>query len=230
MSLFKKKTNDVQEPMDLDAVMKKYDRESNTRIWEGTPKLIVTCILALFSVFCLYVTLFATWLDELRLTTFMAFIMLIGYLVFPAKKGVQKVNSLPWYDIILMVLGTGSFLYFACNAMTIVQRFNITTLEVVIGIIGVLTLAELCRRIRGSVPGPHRGAVCRIGRDDCLFCSVCITLVKVNLHRYLLCRHRYLYCHKKQQQRQHTYSNGFSFHVALPFNFLIYLFSCDVCS
>ena len=26
---------------DVDAVMKKYDRESNTRVWEGTPKLIV---------------------------------------------------------------------------------------------------------------------------------------------------------------------------------------------
>ena len=87
MALFKKKTPPVHEPMDLDAVMKKYDRESNTRIWEGAPKILVTCILAVFSLFCLYVTLFATWLDEIRLTTFMAFIMFIGYLVFPAKKG-----------------------------------------------------------------------------------------------------------------------------------------------
>ena len=149
MSLFNKKQPDVQEPMDLDAVMKKYDRESNTRIWEGKPKLVVTCILAAFSVFCLYVTLFATWLDELRLTSFMAFIMLIGYLVFPAKKGVQKVNYMPWYDIVLMLLGTGAFLYFACNATAIVQRFNISTLEVIIGIVGVLTLAELCRRSVG---------------------------------------------------------------------------------
>ncbi len=149
MSLFKKKTADVQEPMDLDAVMKKYDRESNTRVWEGTPKLIVTIILASFSVFCLYVTLFATWLDELRLTSFMAFIMLIGYIVFPAKKGVQKVNHMPWYDVIIMLLGTGAFLYFTFNATAIVQRFNINTVEVVIGIVGVLALAELCRRSVG---------------------------------------------------------------------------------
>ena len=64
MALFKKKTaTATQEPMDLDAVMKKFDRESNTRVWEGTPKLIVTCILAAFSIFCIYVTLVATWLD-----------------------------------------------------------------------------------------------------------------------------------------------------------------------
>jgi len=149
VALFKKKAPAAQEPMDLDAVMKKFDRESNVRLWEGVPKMVVTCILAAFSVFCIYVTLFATWLDELRLTSFMAFIMLIGYLVFPAKKGVQKVNHIPWYDIILMVCGTGAFLYYAVNASEIVARFRITTPELIIGIVGILCLAELCRRSVG---------------------------------------------------------------------------------
>ena len=93
MSLFKKKTAEQpQEAMSLEDVMKKFDLESNTRIWEGTPKLIVTCILAIFSLFCIYVTFFATWLDEVRLTSFVAYIVFIGYLVFPAKKGAQKTN------------------------------------------------------------------------------------------------------------------------------------------
>ncbi len=149
MALFKKKAPEAQEPMDLDSVMKKFDRESNVRAWEGVPKLVVTCILATFSVFCIYVTLFATWLDELRLASFMAFIMLIGFLVFPAKKGLQKVNYIPWYDILLMVCGTGAFLYYAINAETIVSRFKITTPEMIIGIVGILCLAELCRRSVG---------------------------------------------------------------------------------
>ena len=152
MALFKKKTApEVQtnEPMDIDAVMKKYDRESNTRVWEGVPKWIVTCVLASFSVFCIYVTLFATWLDEVRLTSFMAFIMLIGYLVFPIKKGKQRTNYIPWYDVIIMIAGTGSFLYYCINAKEIVERFKINTVEVIIGIIGVLCLAELCRRSVG---------------------------------------------------------------------------------
>lgn len=150
MALFKRKK--VAEPevnMDLDSVMKKFDRESNTRVWEGTPKIIVNCILATFSLFCIYVTLFATWLDEIRLTSFMAFIMFIGFLVFPAKKGAQRVNFMPWYDILIMVLGTGSFLYYTFNAMEIVSRYKITTVEVIIGIVGVLCLAELCRRSVG---------------------------------------------------------------------------------
>ena len=149
---FKKKQVSVEvgAPMDLDEVMKKYDRESNVRVWEGTPKILVNTVLAIFAVFCIYVTLFTSWLEEIRLTSFMAFIVLIGYLVYPIKKGQQKANSMPWYDWILMLLGTGSFLYFTFNAMTIIQqgsRFEMY--QVVIGIVGVLILAELCRRSVG---------------------------------------------------------------------------------
>ncbi len=150
MNFFKKKSApETPQEMNLDDVMKKFDRESNIRIWQGTPKFIITCILAAFSVFCIYVTLFATWLDEVRLTSFMAFIIFIGFLVFPAKKGTQKVNFLPWYDILLMVAGTGAFLYFCLNATEIVSRFKISGLEVIIAIIGIIALAELCRRSVG---------------------------------------------------------------------------------
>ncbi len=147
--LKKKKTAAEAEPMDLDSIMKKYDKESTTRVWEGTPKIIATSILALFSLMCIYVTFFATWLDELRLTTFMAYIIFIGYMVFPAKKGAQKVNYIPWYDIVLMAMGAGAFLYFAFNANDIVARYNIATIEVIIGIIGIVSLVELCRRSVG---------------------------------------------------------------------------------
>lgn len=150
MALFKKKTAEQpQEAMSVEDVMKKFDLESNTRIWEGTPKLLVTCVLAIFSLFCIYVTFFATWLDEVRLTSFVAYIVFIGFLVFPAKKGIQKVNYMPWYDIVLMIAGTGAFLYYCINASKIVARFNINALEVIIGIIGILCLAELCRRSVG---------------------------------------------------------------------------------
>ena len=149
MALFKK-TQTAPEPMDLESVMKKYDQESNVRVWEGKPRLAINCVLALFSLFCIYVTLFASWLDELQLTTFVAFIVLIGFLVFPAHKGVQKVNYLPWYDIVIMLLGTGAFLYFAFNAVDIIQqgsRFD--TYQIIIGIVGILAVAELCRRSVG---------------------------------------------------------------------------------
>ena len=151
MNLFKKKKSFAEEaPMDLESVMKKFDNESNVRVWEGAPKIVVTFILAVFSLFCLYVTLFTSWLEELRLTTFVAFIIFIGYLVFPARKGVQKVNHIPWYDLVLMVLGTGSFLYYSFNAITIIQQGSIfQPYQIIIGVIGVLCLGEVCRRSVG---------------------------------------------------------------------------------
>ena len=150
MAFFKKKQIVDEAPMDLDAVMKKYDRESNVRIWEGVPKIIVTCILAAFSLFCLYVTLFTSWLEELRLTSFVAFIVFLGFLVFPARKGQQRVNYIPWYDVVLMLLGAGSFLYFTFNAMDIIQQGGMFAWhQILIGIVGILCLAEVCRRSVG---------------------------------------------------------------------------------
>ncbi len=151
MGFFKKnKPVENQETMDLDAVMKKFDRESNTRIWEGKPKVFVNSILALFSLFCIYVTLFTSWLEEIRLTSFVAFIIFIGYLVFPAKKGQQRANYIPWYDIVLMICGTGAFLYYTANAVTIIQQGSrFETYQIIIGVVGILSLAEVCRRSVG---------------------------------------------------------------------------------
>ena len=150
MFFTKKKTSDVIEPMDLDAVMQKFDRESNTRVWEGKPKVFVNTILAIFSLFCIYVTLFASWLEEIRLTSFVAFIMVIGYLVYPAKKGVQKPNHIPWYDILLMICGAGAFVYYMANAVSIIQQgSNFQWYQILIGIAGIISLAEVCRRSVG---------------------------------------------------------------------------------
>lgn len=135
---------------DLDEVMRKYDRESATRIWEGTPKIIITVIMTLFSLYCLYMTLFSTALPEVRLTLFVGCIIILGFLTYPAKKGHVKVNSLPWYDIVLMLVGSACFFYFAINAFTLIQlATRIEPIHVIIGVIGILVLIELCRRCVG---------------------------------------------------------------------------------
>lgn len=150
MFFSKSRAPKVEEPMDLEAVMKKFDRESNTRVWEGKPKIIVNCILAAFALFCIYVTFFATWLDSVRLSSFVGCIVFIGYLIYPIKKGAQKTNYIPWYDIILMVVGSGSFFYHTFDAVTIIQQGNKFELhQIIIGAIGILCLLELCRRCVG---------------------------------------------------------------------------------
>ena len=107
---------------DVDAVMKKYDRESNIRVWTGKYKLAVRGLLVAFSLWCIYVTLFATFLEEIRLTSFLGLIILIGFLTYPAKKGDIRENYMPIGDIIFMIAGAGAFLYFTFSANQIINQ------------------------------------------------------------------------------------------------------------
>lgn len=135
---------------DVEQIMKKYDRESNQRVWTGKAKITVRLIMALFSLWCIYVTLFATFLEEIRLTSFMALIILMGFLIYPAKKGETRENYMPWYDIVMMVVGTGSFLYFTFNANNIIQQgTRFTPIQIVIGVLGIAALIEVTRRCVG---------------------------------------------------------------------------------
>lgn len=142
------KDNSIHE--NIDTVMRKYDRESNTRVWVGKPKTVISVILAAFSLWCIYVTLFATFLEEIRLTSFMGMIILMGFIIYPAKKGTQKVNYMPRYDIVMMVVGSAAFFYFTFNAETIVnQGTRFEWYQIAIGVVGILALIEVTRRCVG---------------------------------------------------------------------------------
>ena len=135
---------------DVDEVMRKYYRESNTRIWSGWQAVVIKVFMAAFALLCICMTLFSTAMPEIRLPGFMGFIVLAGFLNFPAIKHHVKPNYLPWYDILLMVIGAGCFFYFAFNAMTMIKlATRIQPIHVVIGVVGILVLVELCRRCVG---------------------------------------------------------------------------------
>ena len=72
---------DVGTAADVEAIMKKYDRESNTRVFEGIPKKIIRYFFVAFSLFCIYVTLFANFMEQVRLSSFVGLIIIIGYLM-----------------------------------------------------------------------------------------------------------------------------------------------------
>ena len=63
---------------EVDEVMKKYDRESNTRIWTGVPHKVIQGVMALFSLYCIYSTLWSTASLEVRLMIFLGCVNLMG--------------------------------------------------------------------------------------------------------------------------------------------------------
>ena len=137
---------------EVEAVMKKYDRESNTRVWEGVPKQILRYLAAAFSLYCIWVTLFSTMMPEERLNIFLGCVLIIGYLHYPISKHHVRTNALPWYDVALMLVGAAPFFYFAANATDIIKLATRVTQDpkmVVMAVLAILSYMELCRRCVG---------------------------------------------------------------------------------
>ena len=140
------------EAIDADAIMAEFDRESNTRIFTGWRKAVITAIMSLFSVYMVSMALvFQSATKYTKLTTFLAFIVFIGFIIFPAyKKQTKRINYVPFYDIILAVVGSGSFLYYAIFQEDIIfMSRRIGTLQIIIALVAILILVELCRRAVG---------------------------------------------------------------------------------
>ena len=144
---------DVGTAADVEAVMRKYDRESNTRTWEGTPGIVVRVIMVIFSLYCIWSTLFSIAAIEKRLTAFIGCVIIMGYMTYPASKHHVRHNYIPWFDYVLMIVGAASFFYY-CFAydslvMILTSASKITPFQITVGIIGILCLMELCRRCVG---------------------------------------------------------------------------------
>ena len=144
---------DVGTAADVEAVMRKYDRESNTRTWEGTPGIVVRVIMVIFSLYCIWSTLFSVAAIEKRLTAFIGCVIIMGYMTYPASKHHVRHNYIPWFDYVLMIVGAASFFYY-CFAydslvMVLTSASKITPFQIAVGIIGILCLMELCRRCVG---------------------------------------------------------------------------------
>ena len=144
---------DVGTAEDVEKLMRKYDKESNTRIWEGKPAVIVRAIMVIFSLYCIYSTLFSVAALERRLTAFLALAVIMGYLTYPASKHHVRHNYIPWYDIVIMIVGAACFLYFCLGYDAIIAKLTsasrIKPFQIYIGIVGILVLMELCRRCVG---------------------------------------------------------------------------------
>ncbi len=147
---------------DVDAIMKKYDRESNTRVWEGTPRKILRVLTALFGIFLIVMNMWIKMDERARRPLFLGLVIILVFIYYPIKKGSQKVNYMPWYDIVMAAVGAFCFFFYPLNlekivsAGTRIQKAFVVQigsisipLLIVFAIIGTLILVECCRRVVG---------------------------------------------------------------------------------
>ena len=90
---------------------------------------------------------------EKRLTMFMALVIIMGYLTYPASRHHVRHNYIPWFDFVLMAVGAGCFMFFCLKYDSLVKVLTsaskMTPTFTIIGIVGLLCLMELCRRCVG---------------------------------------------------------------------------------
>lgn len=130
-------------------LMKDLDREQAYREHKCWRQYITVIISIVFVAFQIYATLSGTVTAQILRATHLAFVQLLAFLLFPATKKMPR-NTLPFYDVLLGLAGAGCWMYIVINFQNLVRRSgNNTTLDVIIGIIGILILFESCRRIVG---------------------------------------------------------------------------------
>ena len=134
-----------------EAILAEFDRESATRQFTGIPDKIVKGLLLVFAAYVFWVTLIGNLPEQVRRCVFLGILVFIGYILYPVnRKMIKRKNHVPWYDIALGTLGACAFFYYALNFRVIISRaILIRPMDVYIGIVGIVILAELCRRVVG---------------------------------------------------------------------------------
>jgi TRAP transporter 4TM/12TM fusion protein len=136
---------------EAEEVLAKFDRESNYRRFTGVRQYIITGLLVLFAAYVFWITLFGNLPEQVRRSSFVGILVFTGFMLYPARKNMtRRVNYIPWYDIALGSLGAIAFFYYVVNFRAIIERaILLQPLDIAMGVMGIVILAELCRRVVG---------------------------------------------------------------------------------
>ena len=98
--------NNNEEVVSAEELMKKFDKDSKSRNLTGAFKIVYDAILIAFAVYILFVALLSEGMtNQTKLPLFLGFIMVLGYLKFPAcEKDAIKQNYIIADFHVMMVI------------------------------------------------------------------------------------------------------------------------------
>ncbi|HPU49407.1 MAG TPA: TRAP transporter permease [Syntrophomonadaceae bacterium] len=135
--------------VNIDELLARYDRESDYRRFGGFGKWVVALIAISFSLFQLYTAAFGVLDAHLQRAVHLAFAMALVFLLYPSRKSWSR-EHLHWIDAILAVVATAMPLYIVIFYKELVYRAGMaTTIDMVIGALGILLVLEAARRVVG---------------------------------------------------------------------------------
>ena len=135
--------------LSADEILKKYDRESDTRDFKGFMAIIVSAIAIAFSVFQLYTAIFGVLDAHLQRAIHLSFGMALIFLLYPTRRSWSRVKLHP-FDLTLAILGAAAPLYIiAMYDQLVLRAGTVTPTDMMVGLIGVLLVIEGARRVVG---------------------------------------------------------------------------------
>ena len=131
------------------AILEKYDIESNVRTVSGVMKHVIFFGLLVFSLFQLYTSIFGQFPAQIQRTIHLGFGLSLIFLLFPARKKAAK-HKIAWFDYILALLAVAAGSYWSLNYTELVNRNGtITQLDFIVGLIAMVLVLEAARRAVG---------------------------------------------------------------------------------
>ncbi len=130
--------------LDLSEIKKKFLYERDLSGWQA---LLVLIISVVFSTFHLINGSYTGLLQmDIVKSVHLAFAVALSFLLFPARK--RHSDRIPWFDIVLAIIGAYVSLYIALNYQELIRRSAIgyTTMDYIIAALGIIFVLEATRR------------------------------------------------------------------------------------
>ena len=139
-----------QNTVNADAILKKYDRESNTVHYTGWPKKVVAAIAITFSIFQIYTATFGVLDAQLQRAVHLGFGLALAYLLYPFRRAWARDHFFHPIDVAFAILGAAAPAYIVIQYRELVTRAGSVTMpDVIVGGIGILLVIEATRRVVG---------------------------------------------------------------------------------
>jgi TRAP transporter 4TM/12TM fusion protein len=144
-------TNSGDGNIDFNELMRKFDTESAYRIFSGWLAKLMMLVAVAMSCFHFYTSGYGLLPAQHQGAVHLAFTLLLTIFLYPASKKSPK-NTVPWYDIIVGLLGVCASMYLVVNYMSLIERSGMpSNLDLIWGFILIFVLLEATRRISNPV-------------------------------------------------------------------------------
>lgn len=138
----------VADPVDVEEILAKYDKESAFRRFSGWFARVVALIAIAFSFFQLYTAAFGVLAAQLQRSIHLGFALVLVFILYPVHRGRRR--RMDWWDVALALLGLVVTGYIVWNLNSLLYRAgDYTRLDMVIGGMAILWVLEATRRVVG---------------------------------------------------------------------------------